>query len=66
VLACHGDEWGDRHRPPLGAKVVGESARVGAPPAIANAVVDALPTHVDIPISPEKVWNILHEKGMAE
>ena len=55
---------------PLGAKGVGESATVGAPPAIANAVVDALAhlgvRHIDIPITPEKVWNILREKGMAE
>ena len=55
---------------PLGAKGVGESATVGAPPAIANAVVDALAhlgvTHIDIPITPEKVWKILREKGVAE
>jgi carbon-monoxide dehydrogenase large subunit len=54
---------------PLGAKGVGESATVGAPPAIANAVVDALAhlgvRHIDIPITPEKVWNILKEKGAA-
>ena len=55
---------------PLGAKGVGESATVGAPPAIANAVVDALShlgvTHIDIPITPEKVWRILKAKGVAE
>jgi carbon-monoxide dehydrogenase large subunit len=55
---------------PFGAKGVGESATVGAPPAIANAVVDALAhlgvRHIDIPITPEKVWNILREKGVAE
>jgi carbon-monoxide dehydrogenase large subunit len=55
---------------PLGAKGVGESATVGAPPAIANAVVDALAhlgvRHIDIPITPEKVWTILKEKGVAE
>ena len=55
---------------PLGAKGVGESATVGAPPAIANAVVDALAhlgvKHIDIPITPEKVWRILKEKGVAE
>jgi carbon-monoxide dehydrogenase large subunit len=54
---------------PLGAKGVGESATVGAPPAIANAVVDALAhlgvKHIDIPITPEKVWNILKAKGLA-
>jgi len=55
---------------PLGAKGVGESATVGAPPAIANAVVDALShlgvTHVDIPITPEKVWQLLKKAGAAE
>jgi len=55
---------------PFGAKGVGESATVGAPPAIANAVVDALShlgvTHVDIPITPEKVWQLLRQKGAAE
>jgi len=55
---------------PLGAKGVGESATVGAPPAIANAVVDALwhlgVRHVDIPITPFKVWQILREKGVSE
>ena len=55
---------------PLGAKGVGESATVGAPPAIANAVVDALRhlgvTHIDIPITPEKVWQLLRAKGVAE
>jgi aerobic carbon-monoxide dehydrogenase large subunit len=55
---------------PFGAKGVGESATVGAPPAIVNAVVDALwhlgVRNIDIPITPEKVWTILHEKGVAE
>jgi carbon-monoxide dehydrogenase large subunit len=55
---------------PFGAKGVGESATVGAPPAIVNAVVDALShlgvNHIDIPITPEKVWKILKEKGVAE
>lgn len=54
---------------PLGAKGVGESATVGAPPAIANAVVDALwhlgIRHIDIPITPQKVWAALHEKGIS-
>ncbi len=54
---------------PIGAKGVGELATVGAPPAIANAVVDALwhlgVRHIDIPITPQKVWAILHEKGLA-
>ena len=54
---------------PIGAKGVGESATVGAPPAIANAVVDALwhlgVRNIDIPITPQKVWAILHEKGVS-
>src|SRR5215216_3077029 len=55
---------------PFGAKGVGESATVGAPPAIVNAVVDALShlgaTHIDIPITPWKVYDILVEHGAAE
>ena len=55
---------------PLGAKGVAESPTVGAPPAIANAVVDALwhlgVRHIDIPITPFKVWTILREKGVRE
>jgi len=55
---------------PLGAKGVGESATVGAPAAIANAVVDALwhlgVRHIDIPITPLKVWKLLRERGISE
>ena len=55
---------------PLGARGVGESATVGAPAAIANAVVDALwhlgVRHIDIPITPAKVWKLLREKGVTE
>jgi carbon-monoxide dehydrogenase large subunit len=54
---------------PIGAKGVGESATVGAPPAIVNAVVDALwhlgVRNIDIPMTPQKVWAILHEKGIS-
>jgi aerobic carbon-monoxide dehydrogenase large subunit len=54
---------------PFGAKGVGESATVGAPAAIVNAVVDALApygvTHIDIPVYPWKVWQILHDKGVS-
>ncbi|MFQ5682245.1 MAG: aerobic carbon-monoxide dehydrogenase large subunit [Candidatus Binatia bacterium] len=55
---------------PLGAKGVGESATVGAPAAIVNAVVDALwhlgVRHIDIPVTPDKVWKCLHDHGAAE
>ena len=55
---------------PFGAKGVGESATVGAPPAIANAVVDALShlgvTHIDIPFTPWKIYALLEAHGAAE
>jgi carbon-monoxide dehydrogenase large subunit len=55
---------------PIGAKGVGESPTVGAPPAIVNAVVDALSHlgvhHVEIPMTPSKIYAILEEKGVAE
>jgi carbon-monoxide dehydrogenase large subunit len=45
---------------PLGAKGIGESGAIGATPAVQNAVVDALRhlgvTHVDMPLTPERVW----------
>ncbi|QDY91226.1 carbon-monoxide dehydrogenase large subunit [Arthrobacter sp. UKPF54-2] len=45
---------------PIGAKGIGESATVGSPPAIVNAVVDALApfgvTHMDMPCTPARVW----------
>jgi carbon-monoxide dehydrogenase large subunit len=48
---------------PLGAKGVGESPNVGSPAAFVNAVVDALAhlgvRHIDMPITPWKVWQIL-------
>ncbi len=50
---------------PLGAKGIGESGAVGAPAAVVNAVVDALAPfgveHVDMPVTPEKIWQILEE-----
>ena len=53
---------------PIGAKGVGESATVGAPAAIVNAVVDALwhlgVRNINIPITPMKVWALLKEHGV--
>ncbi|MGH2515501.1 MAG: xanthine dehydrogenase family protein molybdopterin-binding subunit [Ktedonobacterales bacterium] len=50
---------------PLGAKGVGEAGTIGAPPAIVNAVLDALApfgiTSIDMPLRPEKVWALLRE-----
>jgi carbon-monoxide dehydrogenase large subunit len=49
----------------LGAKGIGESGTIGATPAVQNAVVDALAhlgvRHVDMPVSPERVWRAIEE-----
>jgi carbon-monoxide dehydrogenase large subunit len=49
----------------LGAKGVGESGPIGATPAVHNAVVDALShlgvRHVDLPLTPERVWSAIDE-----
>ena len=53
----------------LGAKGVGESATVGAAPGVANAVVDALAhlgvAHMDIPIRPDRLREVLKEKRVG-
>src|SRR5262249_39753349 len=45
---------------PLGCKGVGESATVGSPAAVVNAVIDALAPfgvrHADMPLTPAQVW----------
>ena len=49
---------------PIGAKGIGESATVGSPPAIVNAVCDALGVrHVDMPCTPSRVWDAMRGKG---
>ncbi|CAA9284283.1 MAG: Aerobic carbon monoxide dehydrogenase (quinone), large chain [uncultured Acetobacteraceae bacterium] len=49
---------------PLGVKGAGEAGAVGSPPALINAVVDALAgagvRHIDMPATPETVWKALH------
>lgn len=51
---------------PLGAKGIGESGTIGAPPAIVNAVLDALAPFgikaIDMPLRSEKVWKLLQQK----
>lgn len=48
---------------PLGVKGVGEAGCIASPPAVINAVVDALSgfgvRHIDMPATPEKVWNAI-------
>jgi aerobic carbon-monoxide dehydrogenase large subunit len=55
---------------PLGAKGIGESATIGSTPAVQNAVIDALSPwgvrHLDLPLTPERVWRALHERRDGE
>jgi carbon-monoxide dehydrogenase large subunit len=48
---------------PLGVKGAGEAGAIGAPPALVNAVVDALGelsiAHLDMPLTPERVWQAI-------
>src|SRR4029079_11418788 len=55
---------------PIGIKGVGEVGSIGVPPAVINAVLDALAplgvTHIDMPATPEKVWRTIQAaKGGA-
>ena len=50
---------------PLGVKGVGETGTIASTPAIVNAVVDALRsygiTHLDMPLTPERIWNAVRD-----
>jgi carbon-monoxide dehydrogenase large subunit len=52
---------------PLGVKGAGEAGAVGSPPALINAIIDALSgdgvTHIDMPATPERVWRAI---GLAK
>jgi len=52
---------------PIGAKGVGESATVGSPPAVVNAVIDALAPfgvrHADMPLTPSRVWEAMQGRA---
>jgi carbon-monoxide dehydrogenase large subunit len=51
---------------PLGVKGCGEAGAIGSPPALVNAVVDALQrgghdvTHIDMPLTPDRVWQAMN------
>jgi len=54
---------------PLGVKGCGEAGAIGSPPAVVNAVIDALHrggythvSHIDMPVSPARVWAAMHTK----
>jgi carbon-monoxide dehydrogenase large subunit len=50
---------------PMGIKGIGEAGTIGATPAIANAVLDALAPlgvrHLDLPLTPEKIWRAIRD-----
>ena len=52
---------------PLGVKGVGEAGTNGAPPAVANAVMDALSPfgidHIDMPYTAPKLWQAIRQAG---
>jgi carbon-monoxide dehydrogenase large subunit len=51
----------------LGVKGAGEGGSCGAPPAVVSAVCDALGiSHIDMPVTPEKVWRALAMRQAAE
>jgi carbon-monoxide dehydrogenase large subunit len=66
-MECPSWELGETVTPsphhPIGAKGVGESATVGSPPAVVNAVMDALKPygvrHADMPLTPAAVWSAM-------
>jgi carbon-monoxide dehydrogenase large subunit len=48
---------------PMGIKGAGEAGCIGAPPAVINALVDALAPHgvrhVDMPATPQRLWSLI-------
>jgi aerobic carbon-monoxide dehydrogenase large subunit len=55
---------------PLGAKGIGEAGTIGATPAVQNAIIDALAhlgvRHIDMPASPQRVWQALRSASAGE
>jgi aerobic carbon-monoxide dehydrogenase large subunit len=63
-VECPSWELGETVTPsphhPLGVKGVGESATVGSPAAVVNAVLDAIGVrHADMPLTPAQVWRTM-------
>jgi carbon-monoxide dehydrogenase large subunit len=50
---------------PMGVKGAGEAGAIGAPPALINALLDALAPlgvrHIDMPATPERVWRAIRQ-----
>jgi len=61
-------DYAPTHPPdnPLGVKGCGEAGAIGAPPAIINAIVNALGIkHIDMPATPERIWRAAQSAGQA-
>ncbi len=71
-MECPSYELGETVTPsphhPIGAKGVGESATVGSPAAVVNAVIDALApfnvSHIDMPLTPANVWSAIQGRPL--
>jgi carbon-monoxide dehydrogenase large subunit len=71
-VECPSWELGETVTPsphhPIGAKGVGESATVGSPAAVVNAVLDALRPygvrHADMPLTPAAVWRAMQGRPL--
>jgi aerobic carbon-monoxide dehydrogenase large subunit len=71
-MECPSWELGETVTPsphhPFGAKGIGESATVGSPPAVVNAVLDALKPfgvrHADMPLTPAQVWRAIQGRPL--
>lgn len=72
TMECPSWELGETVTPsphhPIGAKGIGESATVGSPPAVVNAVLDALKPygvrHADMPLTPASVWRAMKKQPL--
>ncbi|MER7459877.1 aerobic carbon-monoxide dehydrogenase large subunit [Micromonospora sp. NPDC126480] len=72
AMECPSWELGETVTPsphhPIGAKGVGESATVGSPCAVVNAVLDALKSyrvrHADMPLTPANVWSAIQGRPL--
>jgi len=53
----------------LGIKGIGEAGTIASPPAVVNAVIDAVAhlgvTHIEKPASPERVWRAIQDAKTA-
>jgi aerobic carbon-monoxide dehydrogenase large subunit len=71
AMECPSYELGATYTPsphhPIGAKGIGESATVGSPPAVVNAVLDAIGVrHADMPLTPAQIWRAMQGRPLRQ